>query len=403
MNTINSCINLDETIAGEMEPTIPSEAELVRRAAGLVPVLRARALECQSRRSVPPETIEDFRRAGFFRILQSSRYGGYEYSPETLFEVLQTVASGCPSSAWVLMVISVHNLEVEFMDPKCAEEIWGLDSDVRISSSYVPFGKVQKVEGGYRLSGRWHFSSGSDHCQWAVVGGMVDVGYEFPEWKAFLIPRTDYWVDQDTWKVFGLAGSGSKDIVLNGEVFVPESRAHTFVPARGQLPPPKPAHLPVNFKFPFDLVFRYGVAAVNLGMAIGALEVFREQMRNRVSNFNPNELVKNSPWVGHRLGLAGVKVACARALIAADFAQMRQRIEAGEEVTTEQNPHYMYHAAYVGRLAEEAVQYLFKAAGARGIASDNLLQMYLRDVQAGTSHIVMDADSNSVIAGASSF
>lgn len=379
---------------------IPSEAELLQRAVALVPVLRSRAVACQQQRSVPTETIEDFKNAGLFRILQAKKYGGYEHSPVTLFKVLQTVASGCPSSAWALMVIAVHNMELEFMDPRCAEEVWGSDSNVRISSSYVPFGKVVKVDGGYRLSGRWHYSSGSDHCEWALVGGMVDVGFEFPEWKAFLIPRENYTVDQDTWKVFGLAGSGSKDIVLKGEVFVPEYRAHTFVPARGQLPPPKPAHLPVNLKFPFDQVFRYAVASVNLGMAIGALEVFREQMRNRVSNFNPNELVKASPWVGHRVGHADVKVACAKALIESDFAEMRARIEAGEDVTTEQNPHFSYHAAYVGRLAEEAVQYLFKAAGARGILNDNLLQMYLRDVQAGTTHVVMDADSNSVIAGA---
>lgn len=384
------------------EEAIPTESELVRRAQALVPALRSRAVACQAQRCVPVETVEEFRQAGFFRILQSRKYGGYELAPTTLYKVLNTVGSGCPSSAWILMVIAVHNLELEFMDPRCGEEVWGADTDVRISSSYVPFGKVARAQGGYRLSGRWSYSSGCDHCEWALLGGMVDVGLESPEWKAFLIPRSDYTIDQDSWKVFGLAGSGSKDIVLKGEVFVPDYRAHTFVPARGQLPPPKPAHLPVNFRFPFDQVFRYAVAAVNVGIAVGALEVFREQMRSRVSHFDPSVLVKNSPWVGHRLGHAEVKVACAKALVEADFSDMRTRIEAGEDVTTEQNPHFSYHAAYVGRLAEESVQYLFKAAGARGIASDNPLQMYLRDVQAGASHIVMDADGSSVIAGAHS-
>lgn len=150
-------------------------------------------------------------------------------------------------------------------------------------------------------------------------------------------------------------------------------------------------------------MFRYAVGSVNLGMAVGALDVFREQMRSRVSHFNPQELVKNSPWVGHRVGHADIKVACAQALIETDFAAMRERIEAGEDVSSESDPQYLYHAAYVGRLAEEAVQYLFKSAGARGIVNENPLQMYLRDVQAGTTHIVMDADNNSVLAGANSF
>ncbi|MGE0114422.1 MAG: acyl-CoA dehydrogenase [Steroidobacteraceae bacterium] len=379
--------------------SIPSEAELLARAQALVPALRARAEDCQAQRMVPAVTIEEFNKAGFFKILQAKRYGGYEMAPTTLFKVLHTIASGCPSSGWVLMVIAVHNLELEYMDPRCSEDVWGKDPEVRLSSSYVPFGKVTKVDGGFKLAGRWHYSSGSDHCQWALLGGMVDVGYEFPEWKAFMVPRTDYTIDHDSWKVFGLAGSGSKDIVLNGEVFVPEYRAHTFVPARGQLPPPKPAHLPANFKYPFDQVFRYAVASVNLGMAVGALEVFREQMRGRTSHFNSNELVTKNPWMGHRVGVADVKVACAKALIDADFAEMRRMIDAGIDVTTEQNPHYSYHATYVGQLAEESVHYLFKATGARGMLNSNLLQMYLRDVQAGTRHIVMDPDSNSVIAG----
>jgi 3-hydroxy-9,10-secoandrosta-1,3,5(10)-triene-9,17-dione monooxygenase len=385
--------------AAAAEALVPSEAVLVERAKALVPVLRSRSTDCQAARMVSAATIEDFRKAGFFRILQSKRYGGYEHAPTTLYKVLQTLASGCPSSSWVLMVIAVHNLEIEYMDPRCGADIWGSNTDVRMSSSYVPFGKVKNVDGGFALAGRWHYSSGSDHCDWALLGGMVDVGFEFPEWKAFLIPRSDYTIDQDSWNVFGLAGSGSKDIVLKGEVFVPAYRCHTFVPARGQLPPPKPAHLPLNFKFPFDQVFRYAVASVNLGMAVGALEVFREQMRGRTSHFNPSELVTSNPWMGHRVGVADVKVACAKALIEADFAEMRAGIEAGIDVSTERYPHLSYHATYVGQLAEESVHYLFKATGARGMSNLNPLQMFLRDVQAGTRHIVMDADSNSVVAG----
>jgi 3-hydroxy-9,10-secoandrosta-1,3,5(10)-triene-9,17-dione monooxygenase len=386
--------------AAPKDAVIPNEAVLLDRARSMIPTLRARATECQANRSVPAETMDEFRKAGFFRILQGKRFGGYEMSPLTLYRVLHIVSSGCPSSGWALMVIALHPLEIEFMDPRCAQDLWGKDSDVRMSSSYVPFGKVRKAEGGYMVSGRWHYSSGSDHCSWALLGGMVDVGFEFPEWKAFLIPRSDYSVDQNTWHVFGLAGTGSKDIVLNGEVFVPEYRSHTFVPARGQMPPPKPAHLPRNFQFPFDLVFRFGVASANLGMACGALEAFREQMRGRVSRFNPNELVSASPWMGHRVGLAEVKIAAAKALLDADFSMMLRAIESGEDVATEKYPHLMYHATFIGQLAEEAVTTLFKATGASGMMLNSPLQMFLRDVQSGTRHIVMDADSNSVVAGA---
>lgn len=390
------------TVLKEFEQGIPTEAELFERAKAMIPVLRQRVAECQKMRRVPDETIAEFESAGFFNIIKAKKYGGYELSPTTLFTVLQIIAMGCPSSSWALMVIGVHNYEMCYMDERCSDDVWGQDRTVRISSSYMPFGKVEKVDGGYRISGRWNYSSGADHCEWALLGGFVPNGDGPPEWKAFLIPRTDYEIDQDSWHVFGLAGSGSKDVVLKGEVFVPDYRAHIFAPAAGKLPPPTPAELPVNFRFPLDIVFKFAVASVNLGMAMGAIDVYREQMRTRVSRLNPEQMVKDTPWVGHRLAHAEVKVACAQGLIAKDFGEMRSKIEAGVDLALEYQPTLTYHAAYVGRLAEESVQYLFKAGGARGIANSNLLQMFLRDVQAGTAHIAMDADNSSVVAGCAS-
>ncbi|MEJ2410795.1 MAG: acyl-CoA dehydrogenase family protein [Novosphingobium sp.] len=125
-------------------------AELIARARAFIPVLREREEAAIRDRQVPAETIAAFQEAGFFKILQPRRFGGYEMSPAVYCEVARTLAEGCMGSAWVYGVVAVHNWQLALFDPQAAEDVWGDDSSVLISSSYMPTGKAVKVEGGYR-------------------------------------------------------------------------------------------------------------------------------------------------------------------------------------------------------------------------------------------------------------
>ena len=148
-------------------------AEIIARAHAMIPILRERETDAIRNRQVSDETIADFQDAGFFKILQPKRYGGYEMSPAVYCEVAKTLAEGCMGSAWVYGVIAVHNWQLALFDPQAAEDVWGSDSKVLISSSYMPTGKATKVDGGYRFSGRWAFSSGSQHCSWVILGANM--------------------------------------------------------------------------------------------------------------------------------------------------------------------------------------------------------------------------------------
>lgn len=141
-------------VAAVATRSIPDEAALLERARRLSPVLRERAQRTEENRAMLPETVQDFVEAGFYRILQPAKFGGYELSPLTLFRVAMELAKGCPSSAWCMSLVAVHNWEIALLDPQCAADLWGADPDARASSSYAPFGKVTAVEGGYRISGR---------------------------------------------------------------------------------------------------------------------------------------------------------------------------------------------------------------------------------------------------------
>ena len=133
--------------------SVPGGEELVARARDMVPVLRARAAECEASRRVPDATIEDFRKAGFFKIVHPAKYGGYELPPTVFFDVCAEIGRGCASSAWVFGIVGIHNWQVGLFPPQAAEDVWGEDPDVLISSSYAPTGKAERVEGGFRLSG----------------------------------------------------------------------------------------------------------------------------------------------------------------------------------------------------------------------------------------------------------
>ncbi|MET0594555.1 MAG: acyl-CoA dehydrogenase family protein, partial [Polyangiaceae bacterium] len=169
-------------------------AELIQRARDLAPTLIARAEKTASDRKISDETIAEFKEAGLFRMLQPSRWGGLEVDPKVFFEVQMTVAAACPSSAWVLGIVGVHSWQMALFPLEAQNEVWGKDSSTLISSSYAPTGKVQRAEGGYRITGRWSFSSGCDHCQWVFLGGFVpsEVEGKPPEMRTFLLPRADY-------------------------------------------------------------------------------------------------------------------------------------------------------------------------------------------------------------------
>src|SRR5690349_13538076 len=116
----------------------PSADELLGRAKQLLPVLVERAPKAAELRRLPDETIADFREAGFFRMLQPARYGGFELEPQAFFDVQIAIANACPSSAWVLGVLAVHAWQLALFAEQAQNDVWQSDSSVLISSSYAP-------------------------------------------------------------------------------------------------------------------------------------------------------------------------------------------------------------------------------------------------------------------------
>jgi 3-hydroxy-9,10-secoandrosta-1,3,5(10)-triene-9,17-dione monooxygenase len=358
---------------------------LVGKARALKPTLATRAPLADELRRVPDETIADFRDAEFFRMLQPARWGGLEVDPRTFFEVQMTVASACPSSAWVLGVVAVHAWQLALFPLKAQEEVWEKDTGTLISSSYAPTGKVTRAAGGYRISGRWSFSSGCDHCQWVFLGGMVppEVQGAPPEMRTFLVPRSDYRID-DNWHVAGLKGTGSKDIVIENAL-VPEHRTHRMIDGFKRQSPGNEVNPAPLYRLPFGQIFVRSVSTSAIGAARGAYDAFIETASKRVAASDSAKVAEDP----------ATQVVCARAAALIDeaclgldrnFVEMMFLVEENRDIGIDRRARFRYDSAMAVVKSVEAIDLLFTASGGRAIFLGSPLLRYFLDVHAARAH-----------------
>mgnify|MGYP001597459401 FL=1 len=262
---------------------IPSPEKLYQLARDLQQTLRNRAEDTAKLRRLSDETIQDFKDLGFFKILQPIRWGGYEMDPIVFYKVTGIIAEACMTSAWVFSVVAVHNWQISVFGEQAQQDVWGEDNTVLISSSYAPKGIAVPEEGGYRVSGEWDWSSGSDHCNWFFGGAVLDPSLGFESFVTLLIPREDYEI-VDNWHVYGLKGTGSKRIKVT-DAFVPNYRIHYLKDAFLSENPGKKINPSPLYQLPFGQVFTHSVAVPSLGAYQGALNAFIDGAKSRVSSF----------------------------------------------------------------------------------------------------------------------
>lgn len=365
---------------------IPSADELVARARALVPMLRERADAIEEARRVDEEVIDAFRKAGFFRIMQPRKWGGYQMDPVVFMRVLMEIGRGCSSSGWNLMILGVHQWEFGLMPERACADLWSRNSETLIASSYAPFGNCRKVDGGWVLNGTWGTSSGTDHAQGgAFVGARVfDEKTRFVDHRSFLVSRDDY-EQIDDWFTMGLCGTGSKSIRLKPDTFVPDYRSHSII----EYAPT--AEMPVEYWYPFNQVFFASVSSALIGFAQAMIDYFIEHTQKRQGIMVPGSIAL-SPYVKDRLGNAIALVRSSRARLLQIMAETRPIVERREKVPESSRIEHILDIARVGRECEQAVLLLHKANSARGIYRSNPMQRVLRDMLVAANHTTQNAD-----------
>ena len=262
---------------------VPSAEELYMRARDLHPILYERAAKAAELRRLPDETIQDFKDLGFFKIVQPKRWGGYEMDPIVFYKVIGILGEACMTSAWVFAIIGVNNWQISVFNEQAQKDVWESDSSVLISSSYAPKGIAQPEGDGFRVSGEWDWSSGSDHCDWFFGGAILDPLKGMDSFATLLIPRDDYEII-DNWHTYGLKGTGSKRIKVT-DAYVPNHRIHYLKDAYLIANPGKEFNPGPLYQLPFGQVFTWAVSIPALGAYQGALNAFIKDAKSRVSSF----------------------------------------------------------------------------------------------------------------------
>ena len=199
------------------------ERDVLQRARALIPRLAERAADTTALRKLPPRTIAEYQDAGILRILQPRRFGGMQGRFSLFARIAEELSWGCASSGWVYAVLAEHQWIIAQYPERAQIDVWGDDPLAVASSSLAPRARAERVPGGgWRLSGRYTFSSGCDYAQWAIIGAFLGEMGDPRHIAYLLVPLTETEIVDD-WHVLGLAGTGSKSLVLH-DVFVPEHR-----------------------------------------------------------------------------------------------------------------------------------------------------------------------------------
>ena len=357
----------------------PRAEQLLAEVRKLLPDIAARAERCKTERRVPQETVDALQDAGFFLALQPARYGGLELYPQDFFRVQMAIAEACMSTAWACGIVAVHAYQLALMDDRAQQDVWSDDIHTRVSSSYAPMGKVEKVDGGFRFSGRWGWSSGCDHCTWVLLGGIVpDEGY-----RTFLIPRADYEI-VDTWQVMGLQGTGSNDIVVK-DAFVPDYRTHKQLDGFNGTNPGREVNPQVQFQFPWAQLFIRTVSTPAIGACKAALALAIEGANGKASN-DPTKLAGDTATL-ERIAQAACTIDEMEALLLRNFDVMQRQLETGESISLLDRAKYRLQAGQVIERCMGVVDSLFSSAGGRSVFLGSDIQQRFMDIHTARAHV----------------
>jgi 3-hydroxy-9,10-secoandrosta-1,3,5(10)-triene-9,17-dione monooxygenase len=371
-------------------------ADMVDRARALVPALRAKALQTERDRVIPLETHRAFQEAGFYKVFQPVRHGGYEMSISMLVEVGGELGRGCGSSAWIFTNLATQSWIIGMHQPQAQDDVWGRNPDALCASSFPTQGGTGRhVDGGVVLNGIWSFASGIDFADWANLQVFIPKEGAPPDHRFVLAPKTDFTI-KDDWFVNGLCGTGSKSIVFT-DVFVPAHRVLNTQLIGGGPSPGSAINPGPLYKVPPFSVGTKVFSGVCLGLARGAFEMIVEEMGARLSvgRVKMSEL----PTVQIRVAEAAAEIDAAEALLLKDCEDAMRIGASGEKPPLELRARWRLNNAFAGQLCLRAIERLHPLIGARGLNQDSLFLLAWRDIHAAVSQITMAWDIQAVNAG----
>ncbi|WP_255799523.1 acyl-CoA dehydrogenase family protein [Mycobacteroides abscessus] len=351
--------------------------------------LREQAWEAETLGQLPEATVKQMKAIGSIRLLQPKKHGGLQVHPREFAETVMATAALDPAAGWINGVVGVHPYQLAYADPRVAEEVWARDVDTWVASPYAPQGVARPVDGGYVFSGRWQFSSGTDACDWIILGAMIgdDDGKPLmpPQMLHMILPRRDYQIVPDSWNVVGLRGTGSKDVVVK-DAFVPSYRTMDAFEVMDGTAQRKAGMTETLYLMPWSTMFPLGISSAVIGIAEGALAAHLDYQYERVSS--SGVAIKDDPYVMYAIGEAAADINAARQELLSNVDRIYDMVDAGKDVSFQDRAAGRRTQVRAVWRAVSAVDEIFSRSGGNALRMDKPLQRYWRDAHAGVAHAI---------------
>jgi 3-hydroxy-9,10-secoandrosta-1,3,5(10)-triene-9,17-dione monooxygenase len=366
--------------------------EMVARARAFIPRLREQQDDAERRGYYSAELHAQFLEAGFSRILQPRRFGGYEFDLETFLRTMVAISTGDPGTGWGLTLGSSHAALVAAHFPADVQaEMFGPDGDFRCPHPASPTGEATRVEGGFRLSGRWPYASGVPYATWVFATSTIAGEPEQP--YVLAVRREDVTVLED-WgdgRVLGMNSSGSNTFVIE-DLFVPERFAVPF----DWFDPPFPSvgiTLHGNPMYIGRIAGPYHATLVStiVGAARAALDEFRELIAVRPTTFQPHVPRYQFHEDQRVYGLATAMTDAAETVIYGFARQYleaaTEAVETGTPIPLTQDARWWAMCQQAGGLAAGAVETLMHRSPPSMSGRGHRMGRYFRDVTTYRQHV----------------
>ncbi|MFG1792535.1 hydroxylase [Nocardia sp. NPDC049149] len=364
-------------------------AQVLERIAQYADEISAAGVEGDKLMRLPDTVAQRLRESGAIRMLQPKQYGGLEVHPREFAETTMAIGAMDGAAGWITGIVGVHPWELAFFDPAAQDEVWGADPDTWMASPYAPMGIATPVDGGYQLSGRWSFSSGTDHCQWVMIGAAVGDKHGKrllpPQMLHVLLPRSDYDIDQDSWDVVGLRGTGSKDLIVK-DAFVPTHRTIDALKVFEGTAQKESGRTETLYRFPFSCIFPLGITSSLIGIAEGALACHLAAQKSRITV--AGTAIKDDPYVLFAIGEAAAEIAASRAAILETVDRFWDMSEKGQDITFELRAIGRRTQTAAAWRVVRAVDEIFARSGGGALQMKTPLQRFWRDAHAGLAHAI---------------
>jgi alkylation response protein AidB-like acyl-CoA dehydrogenase len=366
--------------------------DCLAQARAIARVITAAIPRIDAMRELPPDLVDALHDAGLYRMLLPRSLDGRELALPIYLQVIEELAKVDGSTAWCIAQSSVCSTITASLDHAVAWEMFGKNK--RAVLNWGPQGRTAKAvaaEGGYRITGRWPFASGSRHATWMAAhcavyeadgetrrcdsqGNPVDRTLIFPREKAEII---------DNWYVMGLKGTGS-DSYAATDLFVPQERSMTLF---GRNPAERREHGPL-YQFTVHQLFGASFAAVAIGIARSALDAFVELAKTKVpAPTGGSTVLRDNAVVQSQVGLAQTQLAAARAFLLHAMQDIWNEAVNTGAVSLDRRIALRMSESHATQMAKQVMDTAYHGAGATAIFEANPFERRFRDLHTVTQQV----------------